>query len=272
MFAFDSGELSPQASPTDVKPIYGFGGGRRRASITAAANVEGAGSVHSLACAVAAAKISPSGAPKALAAAGGLSKLFAHSEASSRAPSDAGDIASERAGGTTVKTGGGGKKKKRKNGKKQQQILDLSRFDADFEAVKKARSPAPVVTVQAVPDEDVWLGKLAEPDWTFMKRPVVAALSSTSSSRSSSPPPRPSGLSSLLSQAHPGDLVSVAGDSDTSVSSENGDVAREQREFYEVALDEDYVNEETGEDVAPDNRRKMHADDFEPLRCLGKGT
>ena len=61
IFTFDQDPtpLDPD-SPTLTKPVYGFGGGRRRASITAAANVEGAGSVSSLAVAFAAAKIAPS--------------------------------------------------------------------------------------------------------------------------------------------------------------------------------------------------------------------
>lgn len=216
MFAFDPQDYPdlPARGRPDTKPIYGFGGGRRRASITAAANTDASGSVHTLAS-IAAPPTST------------LSHLFAHSEASSsRAPSPA------------------PKKKKKKRPKKPSkpsQVLDLTRFDADFEAAKKTRA---------------W----EEPDWTFMKRPV--APSSGSSSRSSSPL-RPSGLSSLLSQAHPADLVG----SDTSVGSENGDAG--VVETYEVALDEDYVNEEAGAQV---ERRKMHADDFEPIRCLGKGT
>lgn len=225
--------VAPPSAPT---PIYGFGGGRRRASITAAANVDGSGSVHTLAEAVAA-KASPK--------AGGLSQLFAHSEVSSRAPSRAPSAERKK-----------GKKKKKKSNKatKDKRVLDLGRFDADFEAVKKG-------TLRPVDGGNDWK-RLAEPDWTFMKR----AVSSTSSSRSSSPP-RPSALSSLLSQAHPGDLASVAGDSDTSVSSENGDTREHApTETYEVALDGDYVNAEAPE------RRQMRADDFEPLRCLGKGT
>lgn len=223
--------------PPAPTPIYGFGGGRRRASITAAANVDASGSVHTLAEAVAA-KVSPK--------AGGLSQLFAHSEVSSRAPSRAPSAERKK-----------GKKKKKKSANKAtkdtKRVLDLNRFDAEFEVVKKG-------TLRPVDDGNNWK-RLAEPDWTFMKR----AVSSTSSSRSSSPP-HPSALSSLLSQAHPGDLVSVAGDSDTSVSSENGDGQRTPTETYEVALDGDYVNAEEPE------RRQMRADDFEPLRCLGKGT
>ncbi|KAI5841110.1 kinase-like domain-containing protein [Morchella snyderi] len=238
--------LAPAPANTDVKPIYGFGGGRRRASITAAANVDGAGSVHTLASV---AKTSP--------APGGLSQLFAHSEvssrATSRAPSD-----DERAQKPTASAGGKKKKnKKGKNAAKKNQIRDLSKFDADFETPKKGSMKSA---------EDAWskLGGLAEPDWTFMKRPVTAT-SSTCSSRSSSPP-RPSGLSSLLSQADPGNLVSVVYSSDTSVCSEAGDIPS-PGETYEVALDEDYVAPSAA--AVP---RKMHADDFQQLRCLGKGT
>lgn len=251
MFAFDPTDypdlptrgrsrVAHEPAPPAPTPIYGFGGGRRRASITAAANVDASGSVHTLAEAVAA-KVSPK--------AGGLSQLFAHSEVSSRAPSRAPSAEPKK----------GRKKNKKKSANKAtkdtKRVLDLGRFDAEFEVVKKGM-------LRPVDGGGNDWRKLAEPDWTFMKR----AVSSTSSSRSSSPP-RPSGLSSLLSQAHPGDLVSVAGDSDTSVSSENGDAgAQTPTETYEVALDGDYVNADESE------RRQMRADDFEPLRCLGKGT
>ncbi|RPA92657.1 Pkinase-domain-containing protein [Choiromyces venosus 120613-1] len=255
IFTFDHDPISSPHeldSPTLTKPVYGFGGGRRRASITAAANVEGAGSVSSLAVAVAAAKISQ-GLP------GGLAALFPHSEVSSRAPSDAGDIESERAQG---KNGAGRKKKRSKSKKKkggagtiQQQQQQQGKKKAD---AKKGESVVPV-------DDGL------SPDWNFVKRNVSP---SPSSSRSSSPPRR-SGLSSLLSQAHPGDLVSVRSGSDTSVESENGDAPADMG-TYEIALDEDYIDEGVNSRPTsrggPDEMRKMHAEDFETLKCLGKGT
>lgn len=223
---------------TEVKPVYGFGGGRRRASITAAANVEGAGSVSSL---VATAKIAP----------GPLAGLFPHSEASSRAPSD-----------TEKKP-----RRKRKNRKKK----------------NGAAQPSPVVMVSAAAsgggagsggaggagsgggEQGLKL------DWSSFKKSVGTA--SSCSSRSSSPPKR-SGLSSLLGQADVGDLVSVRGENCSSVKS--GDGKGDEMGTYEVALDEDYVDEDVSSRppsrCGADERRKMHAEDFETLKCLGKGT
>ncbi|TRX98251.1 hypothetical protein FHL15_000896 [Xylaria flabelliformis] len=74
---------------------------------------------------------------------------------------------------------------------------------------------------------------------------------------------RPRYLSSTSSQT---------GRSDDDVSSENGSMS------YEVKLEHDFVSDSVREKpmyraveggLAP---RKMQADDFEPLRCLGKGT
>jgi len=262
IFTFDH-DPSPHDldSPTLTKPVYGFGGGRRRASITAAANVEGAGSVSSLAVAVAAAKISP-GVP------GGLAALFPHSEVSSRAPSEVGDIDSERA---QEKSGGGKRKKRSKSKKKktgvgsvqqQQQRQQQQQPQGGRKGEGKKDEPAAAVPVN---------GGGLSPDWSFVKRNI----SPSPSSSVSSSPPRRSGLSSLLSQAHPGDLVSVKSGSDTSVGSENGDGPADMG-TYEIALDEDYIDEDVNSRPTSrsglDQRRKMHAEDFETLKCLGKGT
>lgn len=257
IFTFDHDPLPHDLdSPTLTKPVYGFGGGRRRASITAAANVEGAGSVSSLAVAVAAAKLSP-GVP------GGLAALFPHSEVSSRAPSDAGDIDSERAQG---KSGGAKRKKRSKSKKKKSGVGSVQQQQQQQQGRKKGEGKKDE-PVAVVPVDDGGLS----PDWNFVKRNITP---SPSSSRSSSPPRR-SGLSSLLSQAHPGDLVSVKSGSDTSVASENGDVPTDMG-TYEIALDEDYIDEDVNSRPTSrsglDQRRKMHAEDFETLKCLGKGT
>lgn len=196
---------------------------------------------------------------------GGLAKLLAGSNYSSCVASNAGDPALDRAVEPKPTPA---KRKKNKKGKKLSRGVAVS--TAGFEKPNFMLPPPPRFVgkpMGTVPD-------YGDPDWTFLKRPTPTA-SPSSSSRASTPPPR-SGLSSLLSQVHPGDLVYVQG-TDTSASSANGDT--EPMVAYEVAIDEYYVDKDvdsrpatrTGSPVS-EPRKKMTADDFEPLKCLGKGT
>ncbi|KAL7275577.1 hypothetical protein RUND412_001474 [Rhizina undulata] len=253
-----------EAVSTAPRKISGFGGGRRRASISAAANASADGGISTLVKAVEAAKLSAD--PKIKNGAGGLAKLFAYSEQPSRATSEAGDIASERE--REAESPKSGKKKRNKRSKKKGVENADKQQSLLTDALKKELDSRKNEDVAAF-DEAQSTPRSSQQNWAFLKRTTT---SSTSSSRASSPP-RASGLSSLLS-AHPGDLVSVVPSSNTSVSDES-----EQREpiiTYEVVLDEDYaardVSSRPTTSVGGEGARKMCADDFEQLKCLGKGT
>lgn len=206
---------------------------------------------------------------------GGLAHLLAKSTSSSRAPSDAGDIIAERA--DEVKKNHSRKKKPNKKNKGQTSKpgavvstagLEKPAFLLPPRALKPSASYSSLRDDIAViqPDPD----RLDQDhSWSFVKRQPVSSRNSASSS-----PPH-SGLSSLLSQAHPGDRLTFQTDSETSAS-ESGE---QPLVTYEVAIDEDYVSRDVASraasrGVSPTRNvtKKMTSEDFEPLKCLGKGS
>jgi hypothetical protein len=207
---------------------------------------------------------------------GGLAMLLASSRSSSRAPSDAGDVVAERAAEAEASTSRGRKKKnKNKKAKAEKRGAGISTAGLEKPDFLLPR------TLKASPSTGSLRGDFfsspnkpeekSEPEYTW-GTPARGETSPTSSICSS--PPR-SGLSSLLSSAHPGDIVTVAG-TETPVSSDNGEEDEEPMIAYEVAIDEDYVSKDVdsrlGSRSASPVRKKMTADDFETLKCLGKGT
>lgn len=221
------------------------------------------------------------GRPTVGAAKGGLAMLLANSRSSSRAPSEAGDVALERAAAAEAAAKASpspaaprGRKKKsnKKKGAKRgggggggANFSTASLEKPDFlmpRALKAAPSTSSLREEFKISgDED------PEYSWSFVKRGPAAVAASNSASS----PPR-SSLSSLLNQAHPGDIV---GSDDTPASSENGE-SEEALVAYEVALEEDYIARDVDSKPASrttsPSRRKVTADDFEPLKCLGKGA
>jgi len=200
---------------------------------------------------------------------GGLAHLLANSQPSTRAPSEAGDIVAERAADTytvsTKKKSKGKKKGKRAIGGAVVSTAHLERPDYLMPRVLK-----PSVSTSSLRDNAAQPVNKGESDreylWAQVKRQSISSCSRTTS-------PVDSALSSLLSQAHPGDIAAFHG-SDTSASSENGE---EPLVTYEVAMDEDYVSKDvdsrsSSRTASPSRDTKITADDFEPLKCLGKGT
>jgi hypothetical protein len=206
---------------------------------------------------------------------GGLAMLLANSRPSSRAPSDAGDIAVERIADVEANASRGRKKKsknkKSKAGKRGAGISTAGLEKPDFLLPRTLKaSPSTGSLREDFLSPNMSRRKLdREYTWGTSARGETSSPSSVCSS-----PPR-SGLSSLLSHAHPGDILTVAG-TETSASSENGEEDEEPMLAYEVAIDEDYVSKDvdsrTGSRTASPARKKMTADDFEPLKCLGKGA
>lgn len=255
--------LGGKASPA-LKPASGLRGAPQTASTSASAVGSSLASLLD----------APTRAGKSTGTAkGGLALLLASSCSSSRAPSDAGDIAAERAAEAASASRGRKKNKKNKNKNKGANnratgvsTAGLERPDFLLPRTLKA-SPS---TSSLREQFNVTAPTDAEYTWGNIKR----SLDSSSPSSVASSPPR-SGLSSLLSLAHPGDIVTIGGrGSDTSASSENG--GDEPMVAYEVAIDEDYVSKDvdsafTSRDASP-SRKKVTADDFEPLKCLGKGA
>jgi len=252
--------LGGRASPA-LRPASGLRGAPQTASTTASA----AGSSLSGLLDV------PTRAGRAIGTAkGGLALLLASSRSSSRAPSDAGDIAAERAAETANASRGRRKKSKRSKNKGVNNrgagisMAGLEKPDFLLPRTLKA-SPS---TSSLREQFNVTAPTDAEYTWGHLKRDLASSPSSVASSL-----PR-SGLSSLLSLAHPGDIVTIGGESETSASSENG--GDEPMVAYEVAIGEDYVSKDadsasTSRDASP-SRKKVTADDFEPLKCLGKGA
>lgn len=193
---------------------------------------------------------------------GGLAQL--NSTTSSRAPSDAGDIMAERMGELQVSPARS--KKKNKNKKKGDHLTTSGLEKPDF-LLPQALKHASQASLQER------LGKVANgnDDWNFVKRPIASTNSSTTSS-----PPR-SGLSSLLNQAHPGDIATVHSSPCTPPTSDDGEHLNIVS--YEVALDDDYVARDlesrpvsrAGRPIGT-QRKKMTAEDFEVLKVLGKGA
>jgi hypothetical protein len=207
---------------------------------------------------------------------GGLAMLLANSRSSSRAPSDAGDIVAERAAEAEASPSRGRKKKnknkKAKAGKRGAGISTAGLEKPDFllpRTIKASPSTSSLredfLSSPNKPEEK------SEREYTW----GTPARGETSPTSSACPSPPRSGLSSLLSNAHPGDIVTVAG-TETSVSSDTGEEDEEPMVAYEVAIDEDYVSKDvdsrTGSRSASPVRKKMTADDFETLKCLGKGA
>jgi hypothetical protein len=197
---------------------------------------------------------------------GGLAHLLANSQPSTRAPSEAGDIVAERAVDThTVsakKKSKGKKKGKRATGCAVVSTAHLERPDYLTPRILK-----PSVSKGSLRDDAAQSVSKGESDREYL----WAQQSVSSSSRTTSP--AGSALSSLLSQAHPGDIAASHG-SDTSASSENGE---EPLVTYEVAMDEDYVSKDvdsrsSSRTASLSRGTKITADDFEPLKCLGKGA
>lgn len=201
---------------------------------------------------------------------GGLAQLLAGSAASSRvpsrAPSDAGDIAAERATGYDAVVAPVQKKKKKgKKGKGAPKGAGVSTQGLerpDFllsKAVKKA------VADQKLSRPTSSEAEAEEEDWKFLKKDVVPT---PARSHSSSPPQ--SGLSSLLSQPHPADITHA----DSSATSE--DECPTPVVAYEVPIEEDYVSRDVDSRppsrVDKDPHRKMTTEDFEQLKYLGKGA
>jgi hypothetical protein len=198
---------------------------------------------------------------------GGLALLLANSRSSSRAPSEAGDIAAERA--AEKASSARGRKKKAKNSKGAKRGTNVSTAGLEKPDFLKPR------TLKASPStsslrEEFRLSEDHEYTWSFVKRRLGDAPASNSACSS---PPR-SSLSSLPNQAHPGDVLTFDG-SDTPASSESGE-PEEALVAYEVAIDEDYISKDVDSHptsrAASPTRRKVTADDFEPLKCLGKGA
>lgn len=194
---------------------------------------------------------------------GGLAMLLAASRPSSRAPSDAGDIVAERAAEALQAQRGRKKKSKSKKGANRGAGVSTAALERpDFllpRTLKSSPSTASLAAKFAVPE-----GVSADLEYTWSSKKQDQG--SSASSMCSSPPR--SGMPSLLNQAHPGDVVSV----DVS-GSESGE---EPLVAYEVAIDEDYISKDvdsrsTSRTASP-SRKKMTADDFEPLKCLGKGA
>lgn len=210
--------------------------------------------------------------PSSGTAKGGLAQLLAGSRPASRASSDAGDLTAERAAETLPRRG---RKKKSKNNrnaaaKKGAAVItdelenhDLLRPKFLKPSGSKSSLRDEVTARRTVPNKL----RDEEDTWNFVKQQP----SSTPASSVCSSPPR-SGLSSLLSQAHPAGIATVGG-SDVSASSGGG---AEPMVTYEVAIGEDYVSKDvdsrTPSRTTSPSRKKMTADDFEPLKCLGKGS
>lgn len=228
------------------------------------------------------------GRPTVGAAKGGLAMLLANSRSSSRAPSEAGDVALERAAASEAAAKASpaaprGRKKKSSNKKKGAKrggggsganISTANLEKPDFLMPRALKASPSTSSLR----EEFKISADEEPEytWSFVKRgpaAVAAAAVGVATSNSASSPPR-SSLSSLLNQAHPGDIVALDG-SDTPASSENGE-SEEALVAYEVALEEDYiardVDSKPASRTASPSRRKVTADDFEPLKCLGKGA
>jgi len=253
--------LGGKASPA-LKPASGLRGVPQTASTSALA----AGTTLSGLVDIPIRAGRPTGTAK-----GGLAFLLASSRSSSRAPSDAGDIAAERAAEAANASRGRKKKsKKSKNKGANNRGAGISMAGLekpDFLLPRTLKAPPSTSSLReqfnATAPTD------AEYTWSNIKRGLTSAPSSVASSA-----PR-SGLSSLLSLAHPGDTVTIGGGSDTSASSENGGDG--VMVAYEVAIDEDYVSKDVASasasrDASPSRKKKVTTDDFEPLKCLGKGA
>lgn len=204
--------------------------------------------------------------PRYGTAKGGLAQLIAGgSNASSRVPSRA---PSDDEGATSKAPAAAPKKKKKnkkaKAGNKAATVNTSGLERPDFllpKPVKPAKKNAePQASRLTSSDEE---------DWKFLKQKI------TPQPRGSPSPPQ-SGLSSLLSQAHPGDMVSVMDESSTT----SEDECPTPVVTYEVAIADEYVAGDAesrppsriGRPAAGEPRRKVTAADFEVLKCLGKGA
>ena len=204
--------------------------------------------------------------PASGAAQGGLAMLLAASRTTSRAPSDAGDIVAERAAEAHDQRGRKKKSKAKKGANRGAGISTAGLEKPDFLQPRTLKAPPSIASLAAAPTSVPAAMGDSEYTWSFKKQGQVSSASSTCSS-----PPR-SGLSSLLAQMHPGDVVSL----DTTDASEESDCGQEPLVAYEVAIDEEYISKDvdsrsTSRTASP-SRKKMTADDFETLKCLGKGA
>lgn len=221
-------------------------------------------------------RISPRAGMTSGTAKGGLAMLLANSRPSSRTPSDAGDIAAERAEAELSPSRGRKKKNKNKKSKAEKRDAGISTAGLekpDFLLPRTLKASPSTGSLRAnfISSTPRPAGK---PDSEYTWELTARGETSSSSSVSSSPPR--SGFSSFLGNAHPGDIVTVAG-TETPASSDNGEEDdRESVVAYEVAIDEDYISKDvdsrTGSRTASPARKKMTVDDFEPLKCLGKGA
>lgn len=227
------------------------------------------------------------GRPTVGAAKGGLAMLLANSRSSSRAPSEAGDVALERAAAAEAAAKASPSPAAPRGRKKKSNKKKGAKRGGGGASVSTANLEKPDFlmprTLKAAPStsslrEEFKISGDEDPEysWSFVKRgpaavAAAAAAVGVAASNSASSPPR-SSLSSLLNQAHPGDIV---GGDDTPASSENGE-SEEALVAYEVALEEDYiardVDSKPASRTASPSRRKVTAGDFEPLKCLGKGA
>ncbi|KAI5776118.1 kinase-like domain-containing protein [Geopyxis carbonaria] len=205
---------------------------------------------------------------------GGLAQLIADSRATSRAPSEAGDIDRELLNKDIAVRGKkkSRKAKKTKSKKKGGDFSTAALEKPDFLLPQALRSASKATLKERLSAVPVASGGVSQviADWEFIKKPVSSVPSSATSS-----PPR-SGLSSMLNQCHPGDIVSPQSSS-TSTASDSE--RTESMIAYEVAIAQDFVAEDA--DSRPQsrcgrplwqNKKKITAEDFEQLKCLGKGA
>ncbi|TGZ82560.1 Pkinase-domain-containing protein [Ascodesmis nigricans] len=198
---------------------------------------------------------------------GGLAQIIAGgSAASSRAPSQAPSrVPTDDERSKTTATPKKKKKTKKAKAGNKAAIVNTSGLEKpDFLLPKAPTAPVKKETqIPRLPSSD-------EEDWKFLKQRITPHL------KSGAPSPPLSGLSSLLSQAHPGDLVSVVDESSTT----SDDECPTPTVTYEVAIADEYVAGDAesrppsrmGRPIPGEHRRKVTSADFEVLKCLGKGA
>lgn len=193
---------------------------------------------------------------------GGLALLLAASRPVSRVPSEAGDIAAERAVEQQSAQRGRKKKPKKKKGADKAKGVSTACLEKpDFLLPRTLKASPSIASLNAEVVAEKLNRANAEYTWSFKKRDPALSASSAGTS------PSESALTSLLNQAHPGDMLTVDG---------SGSDSEEPLVSYEVAIDQDYISKEvdsrsTSRTASP-SRKKMTADDFEVLKCLGKGA